>query len=356
MFWRGLCVSHRPNGTGAGGGAVRRRKCGGPVCGGRCNAPAAVGLAAGALAAGLLRREARGAVALAFAAQAFWVLCAALPQDGFSLMAELCLAGAVYTLVPSTWVLAPVPRLLAGAPSSFTAPLPGGTQAAPGAAERRAAGTVARSRMCELADALGEVGRTLQAVCERTPQEKEQDFIAELGERCCAGCENACRCWVEFADDTYDAFSKLEQTLAGGAVVTAEDIARPVLARCRMPVRLAGCANAVYALRTGRTGAKAQKAAARRALTDEYSVMAGALARIAAQAMQDTLPDKPKTRRLAAALAAAGMPPLDVSVFRDGTGRTQANVLLPAAELGGADIAALTPAGRGRLPQAFCRA
>lgn len=114
---------------------------------------------------------------------------------------------------------------------------------------------------------------------------------------------------MEFADDTYDAFSKLEQTLAGGAVVTAEDIARPVLARCRMPVRLAGCANAVYALRTGRTGAKAQKAAARRALTDEYSVMAGALARIAAQAMQDTLPDKPKTRRLAAALAAAGHAP-----------------------------------------------
>ena len=49
----------------------------------------------------------------------------------------------------------------------------------------------------------------------RLSQEKEQDFIAELGERCCAGCENACRCWVEFADDTYDAFSKLEQTLAG---------------------------------------------------------------------------------------------------------------------------------------------
>ena len=212
------------------------------------NAPAAVGLAAGALAAGLLRREARGAVALAFCGAGFLgAVCAALPQDGFSLMAELCLAGAVYTLVPSTWVLAPVPRLLAGAPSSFTAPLPGCTQAAPGAAERRAAGTVARSRMCELADALGEVGRTLQAVCERTPQEKEQDFIAELGERCCAGCENACRCWVEFADDTYDAFSKLEQTLAGGAVVTAEDIARPVLARCKMPVRLAGCANAVYA-------------------------------------------------------------------------------------------------------------
>ncbi len=318
------------------------------------NAPAAVGLAAGALAAGLLRREARGAVALAFCGAGFLgAVCAALPQDGFSLMAELCLAGAVYTLVPSTWVLAPVPRLLAGAPSSFTAPLPGGTQAAPGAAERRAAGTVARSRMCELADALGEVGRTLQAVCERTPQEKEQDFIAELGERCCAGCENACRCWVEFADDTYDAFSKLEQTLAGGAVVTAEDIARPVLARCRMPVRLAGCANAVYALRTGRTGAKVQKAAARRALTDEYSVMAGALARIAAQAMQDTLPDKPKTRRLAAALAAAGMPPLDVSVFRDGTGRTQANVLLPAAELGGADIAALTPQAEAACRRRF---
>lgn len=318
------------------------------------NAPAAVGLAAGALAAGLLRREARGAVALAFCGAGFLgAVCAALPQDGFSLMAELCLAGAVYTLVPSTWVLAPVPRLLAGAPSSFTAPLPGCTQAAPGAAERRAAGTVARSRMCELADALGEVGRTLQAVCERTPQEKEQDFIAELGERCCAGCENACRCWVEFADDTYDAFSKLEQTLAGGAVVTAEDIARPVLARCKMPVRLAGCANAVYALRTGRTGAKAQKAAARRALTDEYSVMAGALARIAAQAMQDTLPDKPKTRRLAAALAAAGMPPLDVSVFRDGTGRTQASVLLPAAELGGADIAALTPQAEAACRRRF---
>ena len=63
-----------------------------------------------------------------------------------------------------------------------------------------------------------------------------------------------------------------------------------------------------YALRTGRTGAKAQKAAARRALTDEYSVMAGALARIAAQAMQDTLPDKPKTRRLARGAGAAGMP------------------------------------------------
>ena len=53
-----------------------------------------------------------------FAAQAFGALCVpALPQDGFSLMAELCLAGAVYTLVPSTWVLAPVPRLLAGRPA-----------------------------------------------------------------------------------------------------------------------------------------------------------------------------------------------------------------------------------------------
>ncbi len=104
---------------------------------------------------------------------------------------------------------------------------------------------VARNRMTELADALGEVGRTLQAVCERTGQEKEQDFIAELGERCCAGCENACRCWVEFADDTYDAFSKLEQALAGGAVVTADDIAHPLLARCKTPVRLAGSTNAV---------------------------------------------------------------------------------------------------------------
>lgn len=308
------------------------------------NAPAAVGLAAGALAAGLLRREARGASALAFCGAGFLgAVCAALPQDGFSLMAELCLAGALYTLVPSTWVLAPAPRLLAGAPSSFTAPLPGHAQTAPGAAERRAAGTVARNRMTELADALGEVGRTLQAVCERTGQEKEQDFIAELGERCCAGCENACRCWVEFADDTYDAFSKLEQALAGGAVVTADDIAHPLLARCKTPVRLAGSANAVYALRTGRTGVKAQRAAARRALTDEYQVIAGALARIAAQAMQDTLPDKPKTRRLAAALAAAGMPPLDVSVFRDGAGRTQASVLLPAAGLGEADLAALAP-------------
>ena len=90
------------------------------------NAPAAVGLAAGALAAGLLRREARGASALAFCGAGFLgAVCAALPQDGFSLMAELCLAGALYTLVPSTWVLAPAPRLLAGAPSSFTAPLPG---------------------------------------------------------------------------------------------------------------------------------------------------------------------------------------------------------------------------------------
>ena len=72
------------------------------------NAPAAVGLAAGALAAGLLRREARGASALAFCGAGFLgAVCAALPQDGFSLMAELCLAGALYTLVPSTWVLAP---------------------------------------------------------------------------------------------------------------------------------------------------------------------------------------------------------------------------------------------------------
>ena len=37
------------------------------------------------------------------------------------------------------------------------------------------------------------------------------------------------------------------------------------------------------------------------------------------------------------------MPPLDVSVFRDGAGRTQASVLLPAAGLGEADLAALAP-------------
>lgn len=307
------------------------------------NAPAAVGLAAGSLAAGLLRREARGAGALAFCGAGFLgAVCAALPQDGFSLMAELCLSGAIYTMVPSTWVLAPAPRLLAGAPDSFSAPLAGSTKTEPGAAQRRAAGTVARARIGELADALGEVGRTLQAVCERAPQEKQQDFIAELGERCCAECENACRCWVEFSDDTFDAFSKLEQALAGGAVVTADDIAPPVLARCKAPVRLAGCANAVYALRTGRTGTRAQKSAARRALMEEYGVMASALARIAAQTVQDALPDKPKTRRLSAAFAALGMPPLDVTVFRDAAGRTQASVLLAAAELDEMDLQALT--------------
>ena len=47
------------------------------------------------------------------------------------------------------------------------------------------------------------------------------------------------------------------------------------------------------------------------------------------------------------------MPPLDVSVFRDGTGRTQANVLLPAAELGGADIAALTPQAEAACRRRF---
>ena len=174
-----LCVPGPAKRHGAQGAALYAAASAVALCAANgANAPAAVGLAAGALAAGLLRREARGASALAFCGAGFLgAVCAALPQDGFSLMAELCLAGALYTLVPSTWVLAPAPRLLAGGAQLFHSAPAGPCANGAGAAERRAAGTVARNRMTELADALGEVGRTLQAVCERTGQEKEQDFM-----------------------------------------------------------------------------------------------------------------------------------------------------------------------------------
>ena len=98
------------------------------------------------------------------------------------------------------------------------------------------------------------------------------------------------------------------------------------LAGCLHPMELCGCAGQGYAVLCGRRETRLRGQALRSALTEQYSAVAGALARMAEELSQGGTEDPVRARRLAGLFANLGLEPLECRVQLDPLGRLNAQV------------------------------
>lgn len=297
---------------------------------------AGLAFAAGGLAAGLFAGRPRPAIAAVFCgAGLLGVFCAPGVGAGLRAGIELCLAGGIYCALPARVLAVPL-RLLAPAPPAAAA-----QSAAPAA---RTALTALSDRIGAVSGALCAVGETMHAVCDRLPPRHEtlSDLCDTVAERCCCGCARRLQCWVDGAQETYDAFNQLAPLLAGGGGVTAEELPPVLRQRCQTPLHLANAISLAAAEQAARRAARVRGSAARAALCEQYSAMAAALTELAGQVYQTDLPDPRKARRLEQLFAELGWEPLEASAALDAAGRLTAIVSLPRTQLTAQERQALT--------------
>lgn len=297
---------------------------------------AGLGLAAGGLAAGLFAGRSRPVTALAFCgAGLMGAFCAPDGGAGLRLGVELCLAGAAYCALPE--------RLLHSVPP-----------ARPAAPSARTAVTALSGRLETVSSALCSVGETMRVVCDRLPARHESfaDLCDAAAERCCKRCEKRLVCWVDHAQETYDAFNQLAPLLADAAL-SEQELPPALRQRCTAPARLANAINLAAAEQAARRAARVWGSAARAALCEQYSATAAALTQLAGQVYAADLPDPRRARRLEQLFAELGLEPLEASASLDASGRLTAAVSLPRVELSPAEQQAIAEEASAVLHRDF---
>lgn len=307
---------------------------------------AGLGIAAGGLVGGLFAGHSRPVTAAAFCgAGLIGLFCAPSVGAGVRMGVELCLAGGVYCVLPARVLHVRVPD--GAAPARPASP----------AGARTAAASLS-GRLEAVSGALCTVGNTMRAVCDRLPPRHEtmSDLCDAVAERCCSGCEKRLECWVDRAQETYDAFNQLAPLLAGGAGVSADELPPVLRGRCRTPLRLANAVSLAAAAQAARRAARVRGSAARAALCEQYSAMAAALTELAGQVYGADLPDPRKARRLEQLFIGLGLEPLEVSAALDAAGRMTAIVSLPRVQLSDAELRAITGEAAALLHRSFASA
>lgn len=300
---------------------------------------AGLGIAAGGLVAGLFAGRSLPATAAAFCgAGLVGIFCAPDAGAGVRMGVELCLAAGAFCTLPAH-ILRIIPLAPPAAPAAGT----------------RTALTSLSGRLEAVSGALCAVGNTMRAVCDRLPPRHEtlSDLCDAVAERCCRGCGKRLECWVDRAQETYDAFNQMTPLLAGGGGVSAEELPPELRGRCQTPLRLANAVSLAAAGQAARRAARVRGAAARAALCEQYSAMAAALTQLAGQVYGADLPDPRKARRLEQLFAGLGLEPLETSAALDAAGRMTAVVSLPRVQLSAAELKAVTRETSALLHRAF---
>lgn len=314
-----------------------------------------VGLAtaAGGLTAALFAGQPRPMTALVFCGAGLCgAFCAPDPEDGVRLAVTLCCAAAAYCLLPAAW-LARLPAASLPGPAQAqaepprTAPVP----------NRTTAHTLS-GRLEAVSGALCAVGDTMRAVCARMPPQHEgvSALCDAVAERCCADCEKRLACWVDGANETYDAFNQMAPLLGTADGVTPETLPGVLRGRCQTPLRLANAVNVAAAGQAARRACRVKNSAARMALCEQYSAMAAALTELAGQVCRGDAPDARRARRLGQLFSELALEPLEVSASVDEAGRLTALVCLPRLSLSAQELRALTQEVSATLRRGFAPA
>ena len=299
---------------------------------------AGLGIAAGGLVAGFFAGRPRPVTAAAFCgAGLVGIFCAPDAAAGVRMGVELCLAGAAYCALPARMLrIVPLARPVA----------PAGA---------RTALTTLSDRIEAVSGALCTVGNTMRAVCDRLPPRHEtlSDLCDAVAERCCSGCGKRLECWVDHAQETYDAFNQMAPLLAGGGGISADALPPVLRGRCETPLRLANAISLAAAAQAARRAARVRGDAARSALCEQYSAMAAALTGLAGQVYTTDLPDPRKARRLEQLFVGLGLEPLEASAALDASGRMTAVVSLPRVQLSAEEQRAVTEEAAALLHRSF---
>ena len=270
--------------------------------------PAVLGLCAGSLAAARLAPgERAGCGALFLMGGVVGTATAATPADAACCVVAVALSELIFFCLPRSVMLA----------------LPG---AAPDPrAGEHAALVGAGGRLTAVADALADVAETVEEVSRRLPPRGENfNYVADhVARELCSRCEQREVCWIKGYDRTVEGLFALREPLERQGRVAVEQLPGQ-LAGCCHPMELCGCVGQGYAVLCGRREARLRGQALRTALTEQYSAMAGALARMAEELSEGTTADPVKSRRLAGLLAGLGLEPLECGVQADVLGRLRA--------------------------------
>ena len=269
----------------------------------------ALGVCIGALAAACLAPgERAGGGALYILGAVLATATAPTPQAAAGCAATAAVSEAVFFCLPRAWMLA----------------LPG---ARPLGQSSRAALVGVSGRLNAVADALADVADTVEEVSRRLPPKGETfNFVADyVAGQLCRGCSGRESCWIVGYDRTMEGLFALKKPLEATGRVAVEQLPGQ-LAGCLHPMELCGCAGQGYAVLCGRRETRLQGQALRTALTEQYSAVAGALARMAEELSQGGTEDPVRARRLAGLFANLGLEPLECRVQLDPLGRLNAQV------------------------------
>ena len=259
----------------------------------------------------------------------FAVLALVLPHPQTLLPALLSgLAGAaLFVLLPANWL---------------TALLPAAEEPAP--AQSTGANAAVAGRLSAVAQALADVGDTVNAVCAHgaPPRGENFDFVVDYtARRLCQGCRQRERCWIHSYSGMVDGLYHLKAPLEARGKVEIEDL-QGMLSACAHPSDLCAAVGHGYRLWRSRRQTRARAAVLRAALRDQYTAVAEALAQLAGQMGAAGLPDPKREARAARLFAEIGLEALECSVSTDLYGRMTACVTVARAAFAPEELAALT--------------
>ncbi len=295
-------------------------------------------LACGAVAAVFFRRTNRFAFAFAFfVAGLFGVSCAPDVDAGIVLCVELFLSCIASLFLP--WIRTGSVRL--PGPQNGTA--------------LRAQRTALSAQLETVSEAFCFVGSTMRTVCDRLPLHRESaaELADTVAERCCKNCGKRIYCWVDCADETYEAFAKLSAQAVYPDGLPATELPTILQRRCQMPIRLTNAVNSVFAERAARRVMHAESRRTRSALCDQYRAFSLLLADLSRQVYCTDLPDRRKAQKLEQRFAALGLDVLESSAAVDAAGALSVRVSLPDAPLSEAELKHLTNEVSGIFRRSF---
>lgn len=286
---------------------------------------AALGIAAGGLAAGILVPGERiGAALLYFAVGITGIVAAPNARAGLLFGVGLCVADIVFLLLPAKLLRARIP--------------------AQDGEARRAAATELSSRVEELANSLSSIGQTIGTVCEKLPKKGETyaDACNAVADGICAHCNRRVFCWVDCYADTMSGLQSLLPLLDSDGSVAAEALPSALLHRCHSPAKLAAGVGREYTAWQARRAERTRGEMMRAALTEQYCSIAAALEGFAKELWNEEAPDRKKSERLEALMQSIGTQPLDVRVAQNRDGRLHACVKLPRLIFNPEELAVIT--------------
>lgn len=286
---------------------------------------AALGLAVGALAAGVFAPSQRINAAFVFFAAGFTgILAAPSVTSGLLFGVELCISAALFLVLPQT--------------------IFHGNAFADERDVRRAATAQLSARVDAMAEALSCVGETVNHVCEKLPKKGESfatvcDCVAE---NICSKCKRRVFCWVDCYNDTMASLSALAPELAHTGHVQTKSLDNEILRRCLTPERLALGITLEYNAWQTRKAARAQGEIMRSALTEQFKSVAYALESFSKELWLEGVPDKKKAYKVEELMRSIGTQPFDVRVVEDRDTRMHVEIRLPRINFKDNELAVLT--------------